>query len=261
LLQIDIDRISPNRNQPRSEFEEDQLEELAQSLKEAGVLQPVVVRPRKDGGFELIAGERRWRAAQRIGLLKIPAVVREVEDDRLLELALIENLQRANLNSIETAEAYQALMLEHDLNQQELADRLGKARTTIANAVRLLNLPPQVQLKIRSGALSAGHAKALASLANTQAQIELAERIVAEDLSVRQVESITAKVTRARDAGVRIPAKPDPNVQAAETELQRSLGTKVRIVSKGKGGRLEIHYYSDEELERIYSLISDATRH
>ena len=262
LLQIDIDRIRPNRHQPRSDFEEQQLEELTQSIQQSGVLQPVLVRPTRDGGFELVAGERRWRAAQRAGLLKVPAIIRQVDDDRMLEYALIENLQRTDLNAIETAEAYQSLMLDHDLNQQELADRIGKQRATVANNIRLLNLPEEVQDQVRSGSLSAGHAKALASLANTEAQIELAKRIVAESLSVRQVESIAAKATRSGSApSSKSESKLDPNVKAAEKELQLALGTKVRIVSKGKGGRLEIHYYSDDELERVYRLISGAAGH
>jgi ParB family chromosome partitioning protein len=260
LQQIDLDRISPNRAQPRADFDDATLAELAASMKEQGVLQPVIVRPRDDGGFELIAGERRWRAAQMAGLLKIPAVVRESKDDELLELALVENLQRENLNPIEAASAYQTLIDGLGLTQEEVAARVGKQRSTITNALRLLNLPVQTQDRIRAGELSSGHAKALASLTNPKLQNELATRIVKQGLSVRQAEQLVAKVTRATPAkskAVRVSV--DPNVAAAQRKLESALGTKVRIVPGRKGGRLELHYFSDEELERIYQLILDAT--
>lgn len=220
------------------------------------MLQPVVVRAAGDGEFELIAGERRWRAAQLAGLLKIPAVVREVSDDRLLEVALIENIQREELNPIEEAAAYQALIDELDLTQDEVARRVGKGRPTVANALRLLNLPKDLQQMITLGQLSAGHAKVLASLSNAELQRSLADRAIREGLSVRQLELLASRAARATPAraGSRVKVR-DPNVVAAEEALQRSLGTKVRIVPGRKGGRLELHYFSDEELERLFQLL------
>jgi len=259
-MQIDIDRIAPNPKQPRTQFDEEPLRELARSLKSQGVLQPVVVRPRPDGGFELVAGERRWRAAQLAGLLKLPAVVKDVADDKLLELALIENIQRADLNPLEMAVAYQSLIDDLDLSQQEVADRVGKQRATVTNALRLLNLPRAVQDLIRSGQLSGGHAKALAALTDSNLQIEMAQAFVNDDVSVRQAEALVARAVKRPPSRRKTPAERDPNVVAAEDALQLALGTKARIVPSGKGGRLEIHYFSDEELTRIYDLIIDATR-
>jgi ParB family chromosome partitioning protein len=261
LLQIDLDRIRPNRDQPRERFDQVQLEELAQSVQQQGVLQPVIVRKNADGEFDLIAGERRWRAAQIAGLLKIPAIVKDVSDDHVLEIALIENLQREELNPIEEASAYQTLIDDLDLTQQEIADRVGKQRATVANALRLLNLHPDVQALIKEGRLAAGHAKPLAALTVARDQIELARRIAKEGLSVRQAEAIAGRVARrtARSA-TRKPTTRDPNVEAAEETLQKALNTRVRIVQGRKGGRLEIHYFSQEELERVYQLVLEAAR-
>jgi ParB family chromosome partitioning protein len=257
LLRIDIDKILPNRSQPREQFDQETLDQLASSLKSQGVLQPVIVRPLGDGEYELIAGERRWRAAQIAGLLKIPAIIREAEEENLLELALIENLQREGLNPLEEAAAYQTLIDKFRLTQQEVADRVGKQRTTVANALRLLNLPPEVREEIRAGRLSAGHARALLSLANANAQAELARQIVREGLSVRTIEKLVARAVAATDKkrADAAPAERDPNVVAAEEDLQRALGTKVRIVTARKGGRIELHFFSNEELERVYQLL------
>jgi ParB family transcriptional regulator, chromosome partitioning protein len=260
LRQVDLDRIRPNRQQPRQDFDEAGLEALARSLKEEGVLQPVVVRPLADGGFELVAGERRWRAALRAGLLRIPAVVREVPDDRLLEVALIENLQREALNAIEEAQAFRTLIDDLGLTQQEVAERVGRRRSTIANALRLLALPPAVQDLVRAGVLSAGHARAVAALERAPDQIALAERAVREGLSVRQVETIAARALRETAARPKAAHRRDPNVVAAEEKLQRAVGTKVRIVQGKKGGRVELHYYGGEELDRIFQLLIQAGR-
>jgi ParB family chromosome partitioning protein len=218
------------------------------------------VRPDKNGEFELIAGERRWRAAQIAGLLKIPALVREVGKERVLELALIENLQRDELNVIEEANAYRTLVNELGLTQQEIALRVGKQRATVANALRLLNLPPEVQKLIQDGQLSAGHAKALASLSNTKLQVDLARRISAAGLSVRDAEAMVARTTKSETGRSPRAAERDPNVVAAEETLQRAVGTKVRIQQGKKGGRIELHFYSEEEMERVYQLILVATR-
>ena len=261
LPEIDIDRIKPNREQPRQAFDQESLEELARSMKAQGVLQPVVVRHAADGLYELIAGERRWRAAQIAGLLKLPAVVREVTDDRLLELALIENLQREELNPLEEAAAYQTLMDDLGLTQQEVAERVGKNRSTVANAVRLLNLPLEIQARIRTGEVSAGHAKALAAWTDAAAQIALAERIARDGLSVRAVERLVERQRRARRPRTTSPGKRDPNVVAAEESLQRALGTRVRIVQGKTGaGRLELHFFNDEELQRLYQAVMQSAR-
>jgi len=230
-------------------------------MKRDGILQPVVVRPQGDDQYELIAGERRWRAAQIAGLLKIPAIVREVADDRLLEVALIENVQREELNPIEEARAYQALVRDLGLTQEEVARRVGKRRSTVANALRLLNLPEEIQDRVRSGAISAGHAKVLAAISSRELQLSLADRASGEGLSVRQIELLATRAgaSRKTTAG-RKPKDRDPNVVAAEESLQSALGTKVRIVQARKGGRLELHFFSDEELSRVYDLILRATK-
>jgi ParB family chromosome partitioning protein len=262
VQQIDLDRIRPNREQPRKDFDDGSLQELAQSLKNQGVIQPVVVRGLGDGQYELIVGERRWRSAQIAGLLKIPALVRDVSDDKLLELALIENIQREQLNPIEAARAFQSLIDDLGLSHEEIAERVGKQRSTVTNTLRLLNLPPAVQDKIRAGLVSLGHAKALAGLSSPKHQVQIAERIAREALSVRQVETLVGRIMgEAGAARVRKPGKRDPNVEAAEDSLQRALGTKVRIVQGAKGrGRLELHFFSDEELQRVYQLVLNAAK-
>jgi ParB family chromosome partitioning protein len=234
---------------------------LAQSVQAQGVLQPVIVRSNPEGGYDLVAGERRWRAAQIAGLLKIPAIVKDVADDRMLEIALIENLQREELNPIEEANAYQSLIDDLKLTQQEIAERVGKQRATIANAIRLLNLPPDVQELIKAAQISAGHAKALAALTVASEQIELARQIAKLGLSVRQAEALAGSIGRRSSRSVaKKPADRDPNVVAAEETLQSAIGTRVRIVQGKKGGRLEIHFFSDEELERVYQLVLNAAR-
>lgn len=262
LTELDLDRIVPNRKQPRERFEQQGLEELAASMKQDGVLQPVIVRPIERGEYELIAGERRWRAAQMAGLLKIPVIVKEVADDRLLELALIENLQREELNPIEEATAFQMLIDDLGLTQQQVADRVGKQRTTVTNSLRLLSLPPEIQSRVRDGELTAGHAKILAGLSNAELQAELARRAVRDGLSVRQLESVAGARRKAGPKAAPGEKPPrDPNVLAAEEELQRALGTKVRIVTgKDGAGRIELHCFSAEELERVYQLILKAPR-
>ena len=210
----------------------------------------------------MIAGERRWRAAQAAGLLKIPVMIKEVDDDRLLELALIENVQREQLNPIEEANAYQTLINDLGLTQQQVAERVGKQRTTVTNFLRLLNLEPEVQRQVAEGLLSAGHAKALAGVTNKELQIDLAERTVHEGLTVRQLEALASrKGGRSTGQAARKEPERDPNIVSAEERLQSAMGTKVRIVqAKGGRGRLELHFFSAEELERIYELVLKATR-
>jgi len=254
--EIDIDRIKPNPAQPRMVFDEARLEELATSIRENGVISPVLVRPHGDG-FQLIAGERRLSAAQRAGLLKIPALVREIPDDRLLELALVENIQREQLNPIEEAQAYQNLMEETGQTQEQMAERLGKDRSTIANSIRLLKLPPSVSRLVSEGKLSPGHARALlASGATSSEMLRLAETILEKGWSVREAER-QAK-NRLRKKLPRPPKNQDPNESTAEERLRQTLGTKVEILKKAKSsGEIRIHFYSHEDLMRIFEFITE----
>ena len=260
-LKIEVSKIRPNRRQPRQSFDEAAIDELARSLRTTGLLQPVIVRPAEDGQFELVAGERRWRAAQRAGIHRIPAVIRDVPDERLLELALIENVQREELNAIEEAEAYRILADDLGLTQQEIAERVGKQRTSIANAIRLLNLPPKVQQMVRGKQISMGHARALLSLEDAKIILELAERIAAEGLSVREVE---ARAKRTAGSAPGRPGRPvkaiDPNVAAAEQTLQRALATRVKIIGSATSGRIEIQYRGDEDLDRIYKILLEGAK-
>ena len=259
LREIDLDLIRPNRRQPRQDFDDEALQNLAASIKRDGILQPVVVRPVAEGRFELIAGERRWRAAQLAELMRIPVVIKEVPDDRLLEVALVENIQREELNPIEEALGYQTLMQDFGLTQQEIAKRVGKQRSTVANSLRLLALPRTVQRRVRQGELSMGHARALLGVPRPGQQAELADQVVKQGLSVRQVEKLVARMSETDGSStekIETPAGRDPNVVAAEEELQRSLGTKVKVVLNAKGaGRIELHAYSQEEMQRIFDAL------
>jgi ParB family chromosome partitioning protein len=253
LNEIDIDRIARNPDQPRLNLDEQRLEELAASIRENGVLQPVLVRPFGDK-YQLIAGERRLSAAQRAGMLKIPAVIRDVPDERLLELALVENIQREPLNPMEEAQAYQHLMIETGDTQEQIAERLGKDRSTLANSIRLLKLPPGIRLLVSEGKLSPGHARALlASDANPSEIARVAATIVEKGWSVRETERWAKKKTKAPG----LPKIQDPNEAAAADRLRLALGAKVEIVAKSKEtGEIRIHYYSQEELMRLYSVLT-----
>jgi ParB family transcriptional regulator, chromosome partitioning protein len=254
LREIDTDRIIPNSHQPRKNFDEDALNELANSIREHGIVQPIVVRPLDDGFFELIAGERRWRASQRAGLARLPAVVREAGDDSALELALIENLQREDLNPMEEAQAYERLITDFGLTQEEVARRVGKNRATIANMLRLLRLPPEVQQWLRENRLTTGHAKALLSLSDLDAILDSAKKIIQGSYSVRQAETLVARYANSSlkddPAGGR--GAVDPNVKAAIHALEQALGTKVTVQESGGKGKIELHFYSFEEMNRLY---------
>jgi ParB family chromosome partitioning protein len=254
LREIDIDRILPNSHQPRKNFDEDALNELADSIREHGVIQPVVVSPLEEGFFQLIAGERRWRASQRAGLLRIPAVVREAGAHDALELALIENLQREDLNPMEEAQAYDRLISDFSLTQEEVARRVGKNRATIANMLRLLRLPPEVQQWLRENRLSTGHAKALLSLSDLNAILDSARKIIQGNYSVRQAEMLVSRYSSGtRDASAAVAAETaDPNVTAAIHALEQVLGTKITVQESGGKGKIEIHFYSFEEMNRLY---------
>jgi ParB family chromosome partitioning protein len=231
------------------------LDELANSIREHGVVQPIVVRPLEDGFFQLIAGERRWRASQRAGLARVPAVVRNAGEHAALELALIENLQREDLNPIEEAQAYERLISDFGMTQEEVARRVGKNRATVANMLRLLRLPPEVQQWLRENRLTTGHAKALLSLSDLSAILDSARKIIQGDYSVRQAEMLVSR--RANNssekddpAGGRDPV--DPNVKAAIDALERALGTKVTVQESGGKGKIELHFFSFEEMNRLY---------
>jgi ParB family chromosome partitioning protein len=257
LIEIDIDLISPNRAQPRTIFDDARLEELAQSIRENGIVQPILVR-RQAGGFELVAGERRWRAAQRAGLQRITAVVRAIPDENLLELALIENIQRQELNPIEEARAYKSLTDSMGYTQEQLSKRVGRARPHIANIMRLLKLPLEIQLLVEMGKLSMGTARALLTITQLDDQRILAEEIIAKELSVRAAEKrIQRFLQERRRPQVIQPDRHDANYRAVEAKLRRRFGTKVRIIpnAKGEGGVFEIEYYSDSDLMRIYDLL------
>ena len=254
LREIDIDRVLPNSHQPRKNFDEEALNELANSIREHGVVQPVVVRPLEDGFFQLIAGERRWRAAQRAGLGRVPAVVREAGEHAALELALIENLQREDLNPIEEAQAYERLIVDFGMTQEEVAQRVGKNRATIANMLRLLRLPPEVQQWLRENRLTTGHAKALLSLNDLDAILDSAKRIIQGNYSVRQAEMLVSRYSNG--ASGNDPAggheAVDPNVRAAIHALEQALGTKVTMQESGGKGKIELHFFSFEEMNRLY---------
>lgn len=254
--EIDIDRIETNPNQPRLVFDEVKLEELAVSIRENGVLQPILVRPHGNK-YQLIAGERRLTAAQRAGLLKIPAFVRDIPDDRILELALVENIQREQLNPMEEAQAYQNLMEETRQTQEQVAERLGKDRSTIANSIRLLKLPTTVGQFVSEGKLSPGHARALlASGATPTEMLRMAKTIIEKGWSVREAER-QAKLNVNNSLPKHIKHR-DPNETAAEDQLRLVLGTKVEILKKSeKSGEIRIHFYGHEDLMRIFELLTD----
>lgn len=253
-----ISAIDPNPLQPRTVFQEARLQELADSIRANGIIQPIIVR-RKGDRFELIAGERRWRAARLAGLENVPVVVQELADEKLLEVSLIENIQREDLNPIEVATAYDRLAREHKLSHEDIGRRTGKDRATITNMIRLLKLPVEIQLLLAEHRLSMGHARALLGLTDPDQQRQLGNQAAAEGLSVRQVERSVQKYNEPRDPGddaVKEPPKLDPNVKAAVEELERVLGTRVRIIEKSPNrGRIEIDYFSQEDLDRIYELI------
>lgn len=256
-LEVDIDRLEPNRLQPRSAVDPAGLEELARSIKSNGIIQPIVVR-RLNGGYQIIAGERRWRAAQHAGLLKVPVVVKDVEpghDDRLLEMALVENVQRENLNPIEEALAYRRLMDEFDLTQEQIADAVGKDRSSIANLMRLLRLPLAVRDQVSTGALSMGHARALLALEHEPAITRCASVVVSRGLSVRETEAMV-KRTLAGPPEPRPKKTSDVHTRAAEQDLRLALGTPVRIVRRRKGGTIEVDFGSEDELQRLYEALT-----
>ncbi len=253
VLKIDIDKILPNEYQPRKIFKDETLEDLAESIKEKGVLQPVIVSKVGDGSFRLIAGERRWRAAAMAGLKSIPAIIKETSSQEAIEIALIENIQREELNAIETAEAFQRLLKEFSLSQEDLSKRVGKDRATISNYLRILKLPDEIKVFLNDNTLSIGHAKALLTLESRQKQIEAAKEIIKKGLSVRASEALCKRLSKPLKQVKR--KEKLPEVSDLEDRLTRSLGTKVRIRHKEKRGKIEIEYYSLDELDRLLEIL------
>jgi ParB family chromosome partitioning protein len=259
LLDLDLDLIEPNSEQPRTRFTEENLDELAQSIKANGIVQPIVVR-RKGAGYQIVAGERRWRAAQRAGLRKVPAVVKDVSDEKLLELALVENIQRQELNPIEEAKAFKNLINTIGLTQEMVAERVGKNRTVITTSLRLLKLPDEIQKLIEEEKISAGHGRALLMIDDFEVQKRIARTVIDMSLSVRETEKSVKRLGRGEQKSgnkTATNAKIDANIKAAETKLRRYLGTNVHIQpdGKGTGGKIEIEYYGEVDLDRIFNSI------
>ncbi len=253
VASIPLARIRPGTHQPRRRFDEATLQQLADSIKTGGVIQPLILRPFKDGGHEIIAGERRWRAAKLAGLEAVPAIVKEADDRTVMEVSIIENLQREDLNPIEEAEAYRRLIGEFGISQEEAARRVGKNRSTIANSLRLFGLPKSIQGDVAAGLLSAGHARALLALPNATAQMGLAERIKAKGLSVREVEALVNSPQRLAKKGSAQPR--DVHILRAEEDLKRKFGTKVRIRGNTNKGRIELEYYTKDDLIRLVDVL------
>ncbi|MFC2028733.1 ParB/RepB/Spo0J family partition protein [Chloroflexota bacterium] len=254
---VDIERINPNPSQPRRKMISIELEDLANSIAEHGILQPLIISPANDSGnFILIAGERRLEAARLAGLEQVPVVIREATDVQRLELALIENIQREDLNPLEEAQAFAQLSDEFSLSHEEIARRVGKNRTTITNRLRLLKLPDAVQGALVEGTITEGHARALLGLSNMEAQVTLLKTIIGRDLNVRQVEELVRKLT-GQQKKKKPAARKDPHVSALEDKLQSNLGTKVRMHSGKRGGSVTIFYYSDEELDALLERLLD----
>lgn len=259
LLEIDLDLIEPNSEQPRTRFMEANLDELAQSIKANGVVQPILVR-RRGSKYQIVAGERRWRASQIAGLQKIPAIVKEVADEKLLEIALIENIQRQELNAIEEAKAYKKLIETIGLTQEMLAERVGKNRTVITTFLRLLKLPNDVQKLVEEEKITAGHGRALLMIDDADKQRNIARTIMEMSLSVRETEKAVKRLTKNNNQPIEkqeVNAKVDANIKAAETKLRRRFATQVNIVpdGKGTGGKIGLEYYSESDLDRIFQLM------
>lgn len=249
IIELKITDIVANENQPRRSFEHDALNELAESIKEHGIVQPIVVRKDKDN-YEIVAGERRWRAARLAGLKTIPVVIKDYSAIQALEIALIENLQREDLNPLEEANAYKVLMEEHKISQEEIAKRIGKSRPAIANSLRLLNLNDEVKELLISGKLTAGHARALLTIEDDKNQIEMAKRIIEEGLNVRQVEKISKNKKTIRTKKIK-----GPEIIEVEEKLRDFFQTKVNLTHGKKKGKIEIEYYSIDDLDRIINLL------
>ncbi len=255
VIEFSLSDIFPNENQPRKDFSQDRLEKLAESIKEYGVVQPIVLRKHGNNKYEIVAGERRWRASKLAGLETIPAVVKELEDNEFAEIALIENLQRENLNSIEEAIAYQYMVSEHKLTQEKLSKVVGKSRTYITNVLRLLKLDSSTQNMVRDGLLSSAHGRTLLGVNDNQLRTRLAMKVLEEDLSVRDLENIVKKLKIEKKPKQDVEAIKDPIINDFENHLKSYFGTKVSINHDSNKGKIQINYYSDEELNRILEIL------
>src|SRR5919197_3963693 len=259
MFEIDIDLIEPNSFQPRMNFNEEGLEELAQSIRSNGIIQPLLIRRIDGGRYQIVAGERRWRAAQRAGLSKVPCIIKEIPEEKMLELALVENIQRQELNAIEEAHAYKRLIEALGLTQEMVAQRVGRDRTFITNYLRLLRLPEEIQQLVESEKLSMGHARALLGIDDPDVQKSLANKIIEKGFSVRETERTIKKLisgVKPESANVSVNLQEDPNLKSAEVKLQRRLSSKVQIIfNQTGGGRVEIKFYDQRDLDRIYDII------
>jgi len=249
-----INKIIPNKHQPRKDFHKDKLKALSESIKEFGVIQPIVLRSTTDGQYEIVAGERRWRASKLAGLKEIPGVLKSLEDDVFAEMALIENLQREDLNAIEEAIAYQYMMDAHGLTQERLGKIIGKSRTYITNTLRLLKLSPAIQNLVRDGELSTGHGRTLLGIKDDKSAIAIAKRVIQEDISVRSLEEMI-KAKKKTTPGLKSKKESDPIINDFETHLKNYFGTKVSIAHDKDKGKIQINYYSEEELNRILEIL------
>lgn len=248
--------IEPNRDQPRKQFDEEALNELSNSIAQHGVLQPLLVRPMPDGGYQLVAGERRWRASRMAGLTEVPVVIRDLTDSQVAELALVENLQRENLNPLEEANGYKELSDKFGYTQEKIAEIVGKSRPSIANALRLLNLPESVQEMVSDGSLSMGHARAILSLEDDEMKTDLAKLVVANDLSVRETEKIARNMVKEAPKGKKT-KKRNPYYDEAELALSEVLGRKVKITKSSKKGALEIEFFDDADLKKLLKIFDN----
>jgi len=255
--ELDIEEVSPNPLQPRMRFDPESIEELARSMRESGVIQPILVVAEGET-YKIIVGERRWRAAQKAGLKKIPVLIRQIPKERQLEISLVENLHREDLNPLEIAHVYQRLIREMDYTQEEIAARVGKDRTSVSNYLRLLNLPEPVQDYLSENKISMGHARALLALEDAESQIALAREIVRQNLTVRDVENLISRRKDSRSAARK--AESDADLRAVEEELVKALGTKVTIAGNRKKGTIKISYFSLDDLNRIYGKIKGGSR-
>ncbi|MCX7794132.1 MAG: ParB/RepB/Spo0J family partition protein [Thermodesulfovibrionales bacterium] len=256
VIKLDIDRIIPGDHQPRKVFRDESLNELAESIKEKGIIQPVIVTRQGDGTFKLIAGERRLRAAKLAGLKKIPAIIKDLASRDALEIALIENIQREDLDPIETALAFERLKKDFHLTQEEIAKKVGKDRASVANYLRLLVLPEEIKERLHEGSLSFGHAKAILGIEDRSLQVEVARKIIKEGLTVRQTEELVKKLSSREHKQSKKKVLKDPSISTLEERLKKTLGTPVRIIHRGKRGRIEITYNSLEEFDRLLDLLS-----
>lgn len=251
---IDINDIKPNEKQPRKNFDEEKLEELATSIKEHGLIQPVILR-HSEIGYEIVAGERRWRACRKAGIKEIPSIIKELTDEQNMLIAIIENMQREDLNPIEEAEGLNQMIESFGLTQEEVSKSIGKSRPYITNALRLLKLPEQIRNFLSEGKISTGHARAIAGIPDSKKQVEIAEYVIEKELSVREIEKLIKELGSDKKKNTQKKAEKTPDVKRLEEDLKQIMGAKVNLSQKGKKGRIEIEYYSREELERLIELL------